>query len=162
MNSLLKYGIQFLIENPNIVNERKIGTISNYDIDEIKKLKLIDFQNYNYKIINKIHYQNYNMDWHLDDAQIIKHSNKVYPDQIQIANKKYINYSNEIPEYSMIIYDSEYNIDFKGGTFEFVDKTLIYPKKGLYLFFNSKEVHRVNNIIEGTRKNKLIKFYKKK
>ena len=163
MDNLYKYGLSVL---ESIKFTRKIGFIDDsLSIDEniksILEKNKINFTSY--KIIEKSNEKGFYMKWHLDDAQIINHKNKldfkkVLKSQHFISNKKSINYLHQKPLYSLIIYFSEYNTDFTGGSFEFVDKK-IFPQKNMYLLFDSNEVHRVNIITSGVRKNILIKFY---
>ena len=164
MSKLQKYGQNLLNDNEIIKNNRKIGIIDNYtklDEDIIKNLNLLNLNNFDYKIIKKENYEGFFMKWHVDDAQIIKHNkDNNYIDQIKINDKQFLHYNKLKPSYSLIIYESDFGIDFKGGSFEFSDGTLIFPKKGMYVFFDSREVHRVNKITNGIRKNYLIKFYK--
>ena len=164
MSKLQKYGQNLLNDNEIIKNNRKIGIINNYTTfndDIIKNLNLINLYNYNYKIIEKENYEGFFMKWHVDDAQIIKHNkNNNFTDQIKITDKQYLHYNKLKPSYSLIIYESDFGNDFVGGSFEFSDGTIIFPKKGMYIFFDSREVHRVNKITNGIRKNYLIKFYK--
>lgn len=164
MSKLQIYGQNLLNDNELIKNNRKIGIIDNYtklDEDIIKNLNLLNLNNFDYKIIKKENYEGFFMKWHVDDAQIIKHNkDNNYIDQIKINDKQFLHYNKLKPSYSLIIYESDFGIDFKGGSFEFSDGTLIFPKKGMYVFFDSREVHRVNKITNGIRKNYLIKFYK--
>ena len=62
------------------------------------------------------------------------------------------------PIYTIVLYYSTQNEDFKGGEFCFIDKE-IKPKKYQGIFFNSKEPHQVKVITQGVRKSKLLKFY---
>jgi hypothetical protein len=180
-----KYGKSILDQNPDIINKRVIGTISEiwneipsdysnmiihtFLENILYKLNFINIDDYNYKIIEKINKSGYSMKWHIDDCQILKHSNKMakfkntLTNQFFISSRQSICYNDNgtIPLYSLIIYDSDYNIDFQGGSLEFVDGLKIYPKRGLYIFFDSREVHRVNKIKSGLRKSILVKFYKK-
>ena len=163
MNSLHKYGLENLL---NLKYKRKIGFIDN-DKSLIKNIETILIKEniddkLNFIIIEKNNSTDFSMKWHLDDAQIILHKNNydksLFKEQIFISRKKAINYPSKKPILSLIIYLSEYGDDFTGGTFEFVDE-IIFPKRNMYLLFDSKEVHRVNMIKSGIRKNILIKFY---
>ena len=160
MDNLYKYGLSVL---ESIKFTRKIGFIDeSLSIDEniksILKKNKINFTSY--KIIEKSNEKGFYMKWHLDDAQIINHNkDNNIKDQTFISNKKAINYKNNPPEYSMIIYESEYEKDFNGGILEFCDGYKIYPKKNMYVFFDSRFVHMVHKISDGVRVNYLIKFY---
>jgi hypothetical protein len=61
--------------------------------------------------------------------------------------------------YTLIFYTSSWNIDFIGGEFNFIDKT-IKPIKGMILLFHSNELHKVNLLNNGKRKAIVVKFYK--
>ena len=80
---------------------------------------------------------------------------------LSISDRHTLLYYIKKPIYTLIVYDSDYGVDFTGGTLEFIDGLIIKPKKGLYVFFNSNEVHRVNRILSGSRINYLVKFYLK-
>ena len=95
------------------------------------------------------------MNWHIDDAQIVKR--KIGLDgQIKISDKHYLHYNKNKPKYTIIIYGSDYNIDFKGGLLEFADGSIIEPKKNYYILFNSDELHRVHKNTKGA-----IPFFKR-
>ena len=166
MSHLEKYGLELLENNPNIRKSRKFGIINNYqgfNDSTIKELNLdIDLDKYNIVITKKINQKGFSMKWHVDDAQLIKHRpNQIVDQQIFIYNKHYLCYNGKNPpEYTCLIYDSTYNQDFTGGILEFADKTTVKPDKGMYVFFDSREVHKVNPIKSGIRINYLIKFYK--
>lgn len=158
MDKLQLYGMKLLPE----LEPRKFGFI-NEEISIEENIKnIIDSNNlkdYDYIIIEKSNSIGFKMKWHLDDAVLITHKKDfMFDNQMKISEKKVLHYPNKKPKYSLIIYSSEYNKDFKGGTFEFVDKK-IFPKKNMYILFDSREVHRVNKITYGNRKNYLVKFY---
>ena len=166
MSHLEKYGLELLKNNPNIRKSRKFGIIDNYQEFSksiIPELNLdIDLEKHNIVITKKINQKGFFMKWHIDDAQLIKHKpNQIVDDkQIFIYNKHYLSYNGKNPpEYTCLIYDSVYNKDFTGGILEFADKTIVKPDKGMYVFFDSREVHKVNPIKSGIRINYLIKFY---
>ena len=75
-----------------------------------------------------------------------------------ISDKKMLVYREQKPTYTLMVYESSYGTDFDGGTLEFVDGTIIEPKRGMYILFDSREVHRLNEIISGERNSILIKF----
>ena len=166
MSHLEKYGLELLDNYPSIKESRKFGIITNYQgfrESTIHNLNLdIDLNKYNIVITKKINQEGFFMKWHVDDAQIIKHKKEIeFDNQIKLNQKHYLNYSEMVPEYTLIIYLSTYQVDFTGGTLQFSDDTIIDPQKGMYVFFNSKEPHRLNIIRSGTRSNYLIKFYPK-
>lgn len=151
----------------NLKNERIIGYIDDYESFDINYFSsIIKLDNYNYEISKKTNTEGFYMNWHLDNALVIKNkknSNKspILPEQIDISDRHRLHYFIKKPIYTLIVYESDYLIDFTGGTLEFIDGYIVKPKKGLYIFFNSNEVHRVNKILSGSRINYLIKFYKK-
>ena len=164
MSHLKSYGLRLIENNPSILESRKVGFLDKqfYNINSIIDLDLVDLDVYRFQVVKKVHSNDYSMKWHLDDAQIISHKKDAeVKDQEFISKKKSIHYNNDPPEYSMIIYDSEYDVDFKGGILEFCDGFKVYPKKNMYVFFDSRLVHMVHKMIEGVRVNFLIKFYKK-
>lgn len=145
--------------------KRKIGIIENYTSFSgmTEKFKeIIDYEKFDYVICHKENTEGFFMKWHLDDAKVIDHNknkSKVH-DQIYITETKALYYKKK-PIFSLIVYESDYNIDFTGGTLEFIDGTTIYPKKGMYVLFDSNELHKVNIIKSGIRSAYLIKFYAK-
>ena len=163
MEHVKEYGIKILPKlSKRIIDYMPENIYSNSFEDIITYLSNytgINLSNYKiYKCI-KENKTGFKMKWHVDDAQIIKHNkDNDYTDQIKISDKKSLNYSNKKPIYTCIIYFSDFNKDFTGGTLEFVDQ-IIEPFKGMFVFFDSSEVHRVNLMTSGTRKNYLIKFY---
>ena len=164
MSHLKNYGLKLIENNPNIVKSRIVGFLEKnfFDIKSIINLNLVDLNIYEYNVIRKVHAKDYTMKWHLNDAQIISHKkNAEIKDQEFISSKKSIDYKGNIPEYSMIVYESDYDVDFKGGILEFCDGFKVYPKKNMYVFFDSRLVHMVHKILEGVRVNYLIKFYRK-
>jgi hypothetical protein len=100
------------------------------------------------------------MNWHIDDCSVIKHNttDKVLDNNIIMNDKYALFHKKELPKYTMIIYLTGHEDDFLGGEFEFVDK-IIKPKKYDVIFFDSREVHRVNTLRKGIRKNILVKFF---
>ena len=161
MNKVIKYG-KIILENSELKNERKTGFINidyeNFEIHDINSI--IDISNYTIYFMKKENSVDFFMNWHIDDAQIVKRKNGLNG-QIKISDKHYLHYNKNKPIYTIIIYGSNYNIDFEGGLLEFVDGTIIKPKKNYYVLFNSDELHRVHKITKGNRKNILIKLYEK-
>lgn len=147
---LQDYGKKLLYSNPEI-KQRKIGIIPDYDKFNIKILEYIidtcnifHIDDYQYSIHNIELTAGEEMKWHVDDGCFI--DNKIKYD---ILN----------PKYSLIIYHSTYDDDFRGGKLVFADDYIVKPKYGKYILFNSKEVHKVTSVISGTRKCILVKFY---
>ena len=166
-NSYLELYAKQIYEIYNLKENRKIGIISNYLEFKIEYLsRIINIDKYNYDIIKKEQSKGYFMKWHFDNAKIIKHkpeliNNYIDENNIKISNKHILHYYIKKPIYTLIIYESDYDVDFTGGTLEFIDGTIIKPKKGLYVLFDSNELHKVNIMTSGKRINYLIKFYEK-
>ena len=161
MNKVLNYG-KNLIESTNLKCERRYGIINiDYESFEIEDINsIIDCTDYNIYFMKKENGVGFYMNWHIDDAQIVKRKNGL-DGQIKISEKHYLHYNKNKPKYTIIIYGSDYNIDFEGGLLEFADGTLIEPKKNYYILFDSDELHKVHKITKGIRKNILIKLYEK-
>ena len=103
------------------------------------------------------------MGWHIDDYTLLKNisenQQQLKNNLLKISQNENLYTPTSAPKYSVIYYHSNYDHDFKGGTLEFVDGTIIKPEKGLVIYFDSREVHRLNVIEEGIRKITLLKFY---
>lgn len=111
------------------------------------------------KIFNKEVGSNFFMKWHCDDCSLFKHRKGHQPlkNNLKLTDQ-YSLYGVNLPKYSMVIYLSSFGIDFTGGEFNFVDKE-IKPMKYDVLFFDSRDIHKVNQVKTGNRKSILIKFY---
>ena len=75
-----------------------------------------------------------------DNKQLIKR--KIY--SLQIVNMDYI------VKIRFNLLDT-YNIDFEGGEFHFHDK-IIYSERGMLLFFNVDNLHRVTPLTAGKKR----------
>jgi hypothetical protein len=179
MNVLYTYGKE-IFEKFFLYKKRKIfyindsecfnklyNDINNNHINEIIKYLDLDFLlNFEFKFFIKEYKDKYSMKWHFDDQILFIHNideKNILNQKIIFKNKQkiYTLYNkNDLPIYTMIIYFNDYDIDFKGGEIEFIDK-IYYPKKGMILFFDSRELHRVHPLKKGQRKCLLIKFYSK-
>ena len=60
--------------------------------------------------------------------------------------------------YTIIIYLDTYNIDFEGGEFHFHDE-VVYPERGMLLFFNADELHKVAPLTRGKRREIVVKIF---
>jgi hypothetical protein len=121
-----------------------------------KELKIKELEK---KIYTKESTTGFNMKWHCDDCSIWKHKEGFQPAKNNVKlTDKYSLYHTKLPRYSMVIYLSTYNKDFTGGEFNFVDKQ-IQPEKYKVIFFDSREIHKVDKIKDGIRKTILVKFY---
>jgi hypothetical protein len=121
---------------------------------------------YEISIISREVHTGFALPWHLDDCALIKHSvqnrGAIYTNAIAtIADGKYTIYckGGKRPKYSCVVYWSEGGRDFRGGVFEFADGVEVKAEERKYILFDSRDVHRVTEILSGERKNLLIKFY---
>jgi hypothetical protein len=141
----------------NILQEKIIENA----IEQVQLKLKIDFNKFRSEIIQRDNKEGYYLNWHIDDCAIYKHDtteNKI--NNIPLNDKYSLYHKNDLPKFTMIIYLTTIDVDFRGGEFEFVDQ-LIRPKKHDVVFFDSREVHRVRRFREGERKNILVKFYEK-
>ncbi len=166
MTLIEKYGKELIEGNPEILNTRKKGIIMDYSfftLDVLKEIlddvNIINISDYTYYIKRKEHMCRDEMNWHIDDAIIVK-----IPDEKQnendLTSSTQIAYPDPInqPKYTLIIYENTQDVDFTGGSFSFVNE-VIHPKKGRYIFFDSKEPRKLEQITSGTIHSILIKFY---
>jgi hypothetical protein len=169
MQSLLyTFGCE-LVLNPEIAKTRlyfNLGEVSEDNIidlaiNEIDKRLKIDLVNFNPEIIKRDNPVNFYLNWHIDDCAVFKHnSTQNKKNNVPLNDTYSLFHMKVLPKYTMIIYLSSINVDFRGGELEFVNQ-LIKPKKYDVVFFDSREVHRVKRFRDGTRKNILIKFFEK-
>lgn len=118
---------------------------------------LLSLTDYHETWIERITTKGFSMKWHCDDAAVLKTKHhKTCGTMITPHYKLY--HKNKLPLYSAIIYLSDFNIDFTGGEFEFVDERIL-PQRHYVLVFDSRDVHRVLPVTSGERKTILVKFY---
>ena len=143
-----------------------IQNLNKYMEDNIKII-FSDLNNYHFEIVYRYNdNNNYNMKWHIDNCIFQKHPIKnielLHDLEIISKDEKYVyclwKY-NKVPKYTVIIYLSNYLIDFHGGELEFIDGTLIKPRKGDIIIFDSREIHRVNPLKSGIRNCIVMKLY---
>lgn len=129
----------------------------------IYKICNIDLQPYNYSIIFRKTEKGYYHNWHLDGRRVFKNRKGIVCPSDPNNTSEYIlhNILETIPKYSLLYYNSNYNIDFTGGTIEFINNKIIQPKKNLCILFDSNLGHRVNNQNSGIRECILILFFEK-
>lgn len=139
-------------------------------LDLLELLDLIkntDVINPDITIVKRFHNENdnYYMGWHFDDRQYIvqkvKNKDKLHDlEIINITNLKiYALYNkNKLPIFTIIIYFDSYYIDFIGGEIEFINSKYL-PLKGDLLFFDSRDLHKVNKLNKGIRRCLVIKIY---
>ncbi len=126
----------------------------------------IFFKDTKYEIVFRNHTEkdNYSMNWHYDNKQLIKHKisnlQKIHSLQIVTMDDKYIYglYCKNPIHFTIIIYLDTYNIDFEGGEFHFHDK-IIHPEKGMLLYFDANELHKVSPLTGGKRRAIVVKIF---
>lgn len=105
------------------------------------------------------------LDWHLDDHQLVKMKNKpTYNDNlyIHISGNKYLYCSNDygrLSNYTIIFYESTQGKDFEGGELVLVDDTKIIPKDREGFLFDSREIHCVLPVKKGIRLSTIVKIF---
>jgi hypothetical protein len=123
------------------------------------------FQDTKYEIVCRNHTasDNYSMNWHYDNKQLIKHKisnlQKIHSLQIISMDHKFVYglYCKNPIQFTIIIYLDTYNIDFEGGEFHFHDE-VVYPERGMLLLFNSNELHKVTPLTAGKRRAIVVKI----
>jgi hypothetical protein len=123
-------------------------------------------KNTKYEIVIRNHTASdiYSMNWHYDNKQLIKHKisdlQKIHSLQIVSMDEKYIYglFCKNPIQSTIIIYFDTYNINFEGGEFHFHDQ-IIYPERGMLLFFNANELHRVTPLTGGKRRAIVVKIF---
>lgn len=121
------------------------------NFDEIKNkilIKLdINLNDYTYDLVERETTAGYKMKYHRDNYMLRKFNDI----SLFIPFNEY-----RLPVYSLIWYR---NSDFTGGSLEFLCKKIYKPRENLFVFFDSNDIHRVNEQLTGTRKTKIYKFY---
>ena len=114
-----------------------------------------------YKIVNRKTETGYYQNWHLDGRRVFENRPGINCPTDPSNQSQFIlhNILNPIPKYSILYYNSEYNIDFNGGTIEFINNVIIRPKKNMCIFFDSNLGHRVNLQTSGVRECTIILFF---
>ena len=121
------------------------------NFDDIKNKILtklnINLNDYTYDLIEKETNAGYKMKYHRDSYMLRKFTD------IHI----FIPFNEcKLPIYTLIWYG---NTNCKGGTLEFLSKKLYNPEEHLFVFFDSNDIHRVNEQLSGIRRTKIYKFY---
>lgn len=108
----------------------------------------INLNDYIYdKIIRKTE-TGYRMKFHRDNYMLRKINNRY----IFIPFNE-----SKLPTFTLLWYKND---EFSGGTLEFLSKEILKPKKDLFVFFDSNNIHRVNQQLSGIRIVEIYKFYK--
>jgi hypothetical protein len=126
----------------------------------------IFFKDTKYEIVFRNHTASdkYSMNWHYDNKQLIKHKlsnlQKIHSLQIVNMDDKYIYglYCKNPIHFTIIIYLDTYNIDFEGGEFHFHDQ-IVYPEKGMLLYFDANDLHKVAPLTVGKRRAIIVKIF---
>ena len=126
----------------------------------------IFFKDTKYEIVFRNHTESdkYSMNWHYDNKQLIKHKisnlQKIHSLQIVNIDDKYIYglYCKNPIHFTIIIYLDAYNIDFEGGEFHFHDQ-IVYPEKGMLLYFDANDLHKVSPLTCGKRRAIIVKIF---
>jgi hypothetical protein len=157
--NLQKYRHEFFLKEIKDI-ENKQEDINNLVEKAIKLLPdTLQLEKLEKKIYMKESKIGFSMKWHCDDCCIFKHKdNFKYSNNNLKINDRYSLYFTKLPVYSMVIYLSTQDNEFTGGEFNFVDKK-IKPEKYKVIFFDSREIHKVEKVKTGTRTNILVKFY---
>lgn len=173
------------IDNEESINaDVNVEEILQNIFSKVRTSRGIDLSKFRYKISYRKNGTGFYMKWHIDDAVV--NSRKISTDENdnelikRDEEDRDIDENGEIireimrgkdkislyypsgekgPKYSLVIYLSSYGKDFLGGKFRFADDTEIIPEKGHFLFFDSREVHRIDIINRGSRENYIVKFY---
>lgn len=156
-NILVNYGKTLL---PTVIDKRKFLYFDNPD-EIIDNVDILGISYSKYDLVKRFHISDdYNLNWHIDNRQLIKHKIENNTDNLEIiySNDKFkygLWTQTNSPKYTAVIYLTS---DFEGGEFCFVDK-IIKPKRGDVIIFDSKEVHKVNKLKYGERNCYVIKFF---
>jgi len=152
-------------------NLDKLGELTEKTIADVFRANLekfpipnIFFQDTKYEIVFRNHTASdkYSMNWHYDNKQLIKHKisnlQKIHSLQIISMDDKFVYglYCKNPIQFTIIIYLDTYNIDFEGGEFHFHDE-VVHPEKGMLLFFNADELHKVTPLTRGKRRAIVVK-----
>jgi hypothetical protein len=141
------------------LGENKSANIIEFAMQKMMEIYNINLFDYRTEIIERENSIGFYLNWHIDDCAVYKHNNtENKTNNVPLDDKYSLFHLKELPKYTMIIYLSSIDIDFKGGELEFVD-LLIRPRKYDVVFFDSREVHKVRTFRKGVRKNILIKFF---
>jgi len=121
-------------------------------IDIFNKILLncnINLEHYNYDLILRSTNTGYKMKYHRDNYMLRKFKTKYV--FIPFNDSK-------TPRFSLLWYKND---DFTGGSLQFLSGKVIKPKKNMFIFFDSNDIHRVNEQLSGKRIVQIYKFYKK-
>ena len=114
---------------------------------KIKEKLNIDLDKMNCELVKRETGTSFRMKYHRDNYMVRNIEGKLV--FIPFNNSK-------ISKFSLIWYKNE---DFTGGSFQFINSKQIVPKKNMFIFFDSNQIHCVNEHLSGTRIIELYKFY---
>ena len=114
---------------------------------KIKEKLNIDLDKMNSELVKRETSTNFRMKYHRDNYMVRNIEGKLV--FIAFDNSK-------ISKFSLIWYKNE---DFTGGSFQFINSKRVIPKKNMFIFFDSNQIHCVNEQLSGTRIIELYKFY---
>ena len=169
IDSLLVYGRHLLEENPEIIAKRHIVCIDHNDIvtgDQLIQLikqhfPIVNEHNFTFECKSKTNTEGFYMKPHVDDCQIVSNTKKTenLEKYIHVNDTKCLYHRNNLPIYTVLYYCSQSKIDFTGGKLVFADGLQFEPVKGMFVFFDSREVHYVTPVKSGERTNWIVKMY---
>jgi len=147
------------------LSEDKIADVFRANLERFP-IPNIFFQDTKYEIVfrNNTATDKYSMNWHYDNKQLIKHKisnlQKIHSLQIISMDHKYVYglYCKNPIQFTIIIYFDSYNIDFEGGEFHFHDE-VVYPERGMLLFFHVDNLHKVSLLTAGKRRAIVVKIF---
>lgn len=122
------------------------GDTLNEIIEKVKLKFNIDLNEMNSELVKRKTETNFRMKYHRDNYMVRNIEGKLV--FIQFKNTK-------ISKYSLIWYKND---DFTGGSFQFLNSKQVNPKKNMFIFFDSNQIHRVNKQLSGERIIELYKF----
>lgn len=122
------------------------GDTLNEIIEKVKLKFNIDLNEMNFELVKRKTETNFRMKYHRDNYMVRNIEGKLV--FIQFKNTK-------ISKYSLIWYKND---DFTGGSFQFLNSKQVNPKKNMFIFFDSNQIHRVNKQLSGERIIELYKF----
>lgn len=147
-----------LLRNTSVVNSRRCGKTSStypFTINDIENMiddiKIINFHNHTFQLLNLRQTREDKMDWCVEKASLQKDNASK---EIQVRYT-----CDPKPLYILIIFNSTINEDFTGGEHVYSDGHTINPLKGDFVFFDAQEPYMVNPILSGTRFCTKIIFY---
>jgi len=122
-------------------------------LDDIYNLILkdrnINLRLMNYTLVKRETEKGFKLGFHRDNY-LSRKFNKVW---------KFVPYNKEsesLPKYSLIHY---LNDEFEGASFVIYPNEIIKPKKNMFIFIDSNQIHKVTEQTSGIRITHLMKFY---